>query len=153
MNDIPCEIQSRQAQPTVCLHTISPVSELPVVLGRAFDQLMAHFNNHNELPSGPPFVAYCNMDMQALEIEVGFPASKPLPAEGVIESCEIPAGDYASTIHVGPYQTIERGYTALSEFIASQGREATGISYEFYLNDPTLTPQDQLQTQVIFMLK
>ncbi len=153
MSDNPCEIQSRQAQPTVCLHAVAPVSELPIVLGRAFDQLMAHLNKHGELPAGPPFVAYCNMDMQALEIEVGFPVTKPLPAEGVVESCEIPAGEYAGKIHTGSYQTIDRGYAALGEFVASQGREAAGISYEFYLNDPTLTPQDQLQTQILFLLK
>lgn len=147
------EIESRPAQPTVCLHTVAPVSELPRVLGEAFDLLMQHLSKHGELPAGPPFVGYCNMDMEALEIEAGFPVNKALPAEGAIESCEIPAGEYACTIHVGPYQTIERSYTALSEFVASQGREATGTSYEFYLNDPTLTPQDQLQTEILFGLK
>lgn len=153
MNAQLCEIISRPAQPTVCLHTVAPVSELPRVLGEAFDLLMAHLGKHGELPAGAPFVGYCNMDMEALEIEVGFPVSRSLPAEGLIESCEIPAGDYASTVHVGPYQTIERSYTALSEFVAHQGREAAGISYEFYLNDPAITPQDQLQTQILFGLK
>jgi effector-binding domain-containing protein len=153
MNVSACEIVSRPVQPTVCLHTVAPVSELPRVLGEAFSLLMAHLGKHGELPAGPPFVGYCNMDMQALEIEVGFPVSRTLPAEGRVEACEIPAGEYASTIHVGPYQTIERAYAALSEFIASRGREATGISYEFYLNDPAITPQDQLQTQILFGLK
>ncbi len=148
-----CEIASRAAQPTVCLHTVAPVSELPRVLVEAFDLLMAHLGKHGELPAGPPFVGYCNTDMQALEIEVGFPVKRMLPSEGMIGSSEIPAGDYAITVHVGPYQDIERSYASLSRFAASLGRETTGVSYEFYLNDPTLTPQDRLQTQILFGLK
>lgn len=153
MNAQLAEIDYRPAQSTICLHTVAPVSDLPHVLGIAFEKLMQHLGRHGEVPSGPPFVGYCNMDMQALEIEVGFPVNRILPAEGEIESCEISAGEYASLIHIGPYQTIERGYTALSEFVAGQGRETTGISYEFYLNDPAITPQNQLQTQILFGLK
>jgi hypothetical protein len=43
-----------------------------------------------EQPAGPAFVAHHNMDMQNLDIEQGFPVSKPLPAKGEIQPGEIP---------------------------------------------------------------
>jgi effector-binding domain-containing protein len=52
----------------------------------------------------------------------------------------------------GRYGDITPAYDALTQFVKEQGYEPTGISYEFYLNDPAETPQEQLQTQIVFPL-
>jgi effector-binding domain-containing protein len=39
------------------------------------------------------------------------------------------------------------------QWMAEQGYEGTGVSYELYLNDPTETPPAELQTQIIFPVK
>ena len=148
-----CEIVARPIQLTVCLKIIAPVDEIPRMLGEAYNQLLAYLAKAGELPVNAPFVGYFNQDMQALEWEVGFPVAKRLPGQGQIEPGEIPAGDYAVALHVGPYQKIESAYAALARYIKRHGREPTGIAYEFYLDDPSITPQKMLKTQISFPLK
>lgn len=148
-----CEIESRIAQPTVCRRTVAAVTSLPQILGEAFDVLMNYLGKHDQQPVGAPYVAYFNMDMQALEMEVGFPVAAAMPAEGVVEPGEMPAGHYASVMHTGPYPTLGEAYQTLNEYIVSQGKEATGVAYEVYLNDASITPADLLQTKILFPLK
>jgi effector-binding domain-containing protein len=153
MSSYICEIITLPARPTVCYRTTTALSDMPQVLGEAFDLLMQHLGKFGQQPAGAPYVAYFNMDMQALEIEVGFPVTHTIPGAGVVTPGEIPAGRYATLEHTGPYQTLELAYSALTEFIASQGKESTGVAYEFYKNDPSITPQEQLETQILLPLK
>ena len=54
---------------------------------------------------------------------------------------------------LGPYDQIEPAYNALTKFIQDEGYESTGIAYEIYLNDPVEVKPEQLQTQILFLLK
>jgi effector-binding domain-containing protein len=103
-------------------------------------------------PAGAPFVAYFNMDMQDLDMEVGFPVAQPLPGGGEVQSSEIPGGKVATCLHTGPYPEISQAYQALSTWVNENGYKMTGVSYEFYLNDPQETPPEALQTQILFPL-
>jgi effector-binding domain-containing protein len=149
----PIEIQERPGQATASIRTRASVSELPELMGQTFDKLMQYFGKVGAQPAGPPFAAYYNMDMQNLDVEIGFPVSEAVAGEGEIEAQMIPAGKYASCLYTGPYEEIELPYNALAEWLKEKGREGTGISYEFYLNDPQETSTDQLQTQILFPLK
>jgi effector-binding domain-containing protein len=153
MTSYHCEIQSRKAQPTVCRQIVTPAADLPKVLGESYGMIMRYLGAQGVQPTGAPYVAYFNMDMQALNIEVGFPVSKPIPPYEQVESGEIPAGEYANTLHAGSYQELKAAYHALTEFVTNQNHEPTGVVYEIYLNDPSITPEDQLKTQILFMLK
>ena len=72
---------------------------------------------------------------------------------GVIQAEVIPGGKMATCLHVGPYKTVEPAYNALIEYIAQNKYESTGVAYEFNLNDPGETPEEELQTQIVFPLK
>ena len=122
-------------------------------MGQAYGAIAQYLGGLGERPAGPPFTAYYNMDMQDLDVEIGFPVSRKVAGEGDILACELPAGKIATCIHVGPYSELTPAYTALSEWTEAQGYEATGVAYEFYLNDPTQTPPEELMTQIVFPLK
>jgi len=92
------------------------------------------------------------MDMQNLDVEVGFHVSKNLPSENDINASTIPAGKYACCIHTGSYSDIGPAYNALLQWIKEKGYEVTGIAYEFYLNDPDVTPPNELKTEILFPL-
>jgi effector-binding domain-containing protein len=113
---------------------------------------MAFVSEQGAAPTGAPFVAYHNMDMADLDIEVGFPVDRVLPSRGDIVGRELPAGDYATYLHVGPYDQLGSAYTALEAFVREQGRTASGLAFEFYYNSPEETPPEQLQTLVMFPL-
>lgn len=148
-----CELREQHAQPTLIIRTRAAVQELPQVLGQAFRKIALYLGELGEHPAGPPFVAYYNADMDDLDLEIGFQVARELPGRGDIEPSEIPGGEAATCLHVGPYSDIGPAYEALGQFIADEGHEATGVAYEMYLNDPQETAPEDLQTQILFPLK
>ena len=148
-----CEIKEQPTQPTLTIRKKTSIKDISQVLGKAFGEIIIHIMGLGEQPSGPPFVAYYNMDMQNLDIEIGFPVSKKLSGKGDIKSNEIPGGKFATCLHIGPYDKVEAAYSALTDWIKNNGYESTGVAYEIYVNDPRETPPQELETQIMFPLK
>ena len=148
-----CELLDRASQPTLVIRTRTPVQRLPQVVGQAYGAIMEYAGQLGVYPSGAPFVAYYNMDMEDLDMEIGFPFAQKPAAKGAVLAGEIPGGKAAACLHVGPYDQIGAAYEALQKWMQANGYEPTGVAYEFYLNDPQATPPAELQTQLVFPLK
>jgi AraC family transcriptional regulator len=69
--------------------------------------------------------------------------------EGLTEQ-RIPAGEYASTIHVGPYEQLGDSWARfMGEWLPASGRRlGPGVSYEVYHNTPMDTPKEKLRTEI-----
>lgn len=147
------ELIEKEAQPVISIHTRCAVEALPQVLGTAYEKIMAYFGEIGAAPAGAPFVGYFNMDMQDLDIEVGFPVVHPVAAKGELQASEIPAGKQASCMYKGPYREMEPAYNAIMEWVSANGQTWTGAAYEFYFNSPMDTPENELLTQIVLMLK
>ena len=117
------------------------------------DGLILGLEEIGEQPSGSPFAGYFNMDLQDLDVEIGFPVSGKLTGRGNIQPSLIPPCRTATCIYTGPYSDIEPAYNALFQWISENGYETTGTVYEFYLNDPDETPPEELRTEILFQLK
>lgn len=148
-----CHLLEKPTQPVLSIRTRTPVGNLPQVLGSAYAALERYLGEIGERPAGPPFVAYYNMDMQDLDIAVGFPVPRRLPGRDEIQPDQIPGGKQVTCLHVGPYHKVEAAYQALTAWIGQHGQTPTGVAYEFYLNDPGETPETELQTLVLFPLQ
>jgi effector-binding domain-containing protein len=148
-----CELLDLSAQPTLAIRTRTAVQNLPQVLGPAYGAIMQYAGSLGAQPIGAPFVAYRNMDMADLDIEIGFSFEQELAGHGNIQAGEIPGGKAAACMHVGPYDQVGGAYEALQKWIGANSYLPTGVAYEFYLNDPQTTPPSELQTQVLFPLK
>jgi AraC family transcriptional regulator len=72
----------------------------------------------------------------------------PLP-DGLTEQ-RIPAGEYASTVHVGPYEQLGDTWARfMGEWLPASGRRlGPGASYEVYHNTPMDTPKEKLRTEI-----
>lgn len=148
-----CELSERRSQPAVAVRTHTPQPNLPAIVPPTIGRLANYIVQCGENPDGPPYVAYYNMDMQNLDIDIGFPVTKPLPAQGDIQPTQVPSGPCASLIYKGPYSGIRAAYNSLTEFVKTQKRNVIEPVYELYLNDPSETPPEELLTQVIFFLE
>jgi effector-binding domain-containing protein len=137
----------------MAVRTRTPVSALPDVLSKTYPEREAYLPELNEAPAGPPYTAYFNMDMQDLAVEIGFPVQRALPARGKLQPGNLPAGKAAVCIHTGPSSAMAPAYNALLEHVHQQGHEATGVTYEFYLNDPSQVAPSELQTRIVFPLR
>jgi effector-binding domain-containing protein len=151
--DYKCEIKELPVQPVLSIRAKSAVQELPQVLGASLGVIAQHLGSLGETPAGAPFVAYYNMDMQNLDIEVGVPVACPLAGQGNIQPSQIFGGKFATCLFVGPYSDVGPAYDALTQFVKDKGFEASGVAYEFYLNDPQTVQPAELQTQIYFPLK
>jgi effector-binding domain-containing protein len=148
-----CEITEQPAQPVLSIRTRTNVQDMPQFLGAAYGKVAQYLGQLGEAPAGPPFAAYYNMDMENLEMEAGFPVARPLPGAGEIQASVFPAGKIGAALYTGPYNSMAPAYEALTQYIKDQGCEPTGVSYEMYLNDPSVAPPEELQTRIVFPLK
>lgn len=146
-------LEEKESQPTISIRTRSGVEDLPQVLGQAYESIMNYLLEIRVQPSGAPYAGYFNMDMQDLDIEVGFPVVQAITGKDEFIPSEIPAGKQVSCLYTGPYNQVESAYNAIIEWIDNNGYIPTGCCYEFYLNDPTETPENELLTKIVFLLK
>ena len=98
--------------------------------------------------SSAMFPALCD-EQVARRVDDLLASGTKLPA-GLSEQ-RIPAGDYACTLHVGPYESLPDVWGRLmNEWLPSSGYRVPdgGLSYELYLNDPSQVSKDQLRTEL-----
>lgn len=148
-----CSVEERVAQPVLLVRGRSPVQELPQFLGRAYGVVGTYMDERGLQPSGPPFVAYHNMDMDDLDISAGFPVSQEVLGFGEIKAGRIGAGKYATCMYTGPYSGLRAAYDAVNRFIQEKGLAPSGLVYEFYFGDPNETPPEELGTLILFELQ
>jgi effector-binding domain-containing protein len=148
-----CEVVDQPSQPVLSIRTRTTQANIPETFGKALSAIAQYLAELGVQPMAATFAAYYNMDMEDLDMEIGFPVMKELPEKGDIKSSEIPAGEYASCLHTGPYNEIGLAYQALTEWTEQNGYRPSGVAYEFYLNDPTVTPPQELQTKILFPVK
>jgi len=147
------EIVEQPAQPTLTIRTRTSVQEMPQVLGKGYEAIAQYLGELGIDPVGHPFVIYYNLDMQDLDIELGFPTPQPLPGKGEIHASRMKAGKVATGLYIGPYGDCGPAYEELAQFVKDQGYEATGVAIEYYLNDPSQPPFEEPQTRIAFPLK
>jgi effector-binding domain-containing protein len=93
------------------------------------------------------------MDMEELDIEIGLALSKRVADKDTIQAGELPEGKTATCVQVGPCDEIRPAYRALPTWMEANGHVPAGVAYEFYLNDPSETPPEELMTQGAFPLR
>jgi len=147
-----CQLKEQPAQTALSVRTHAAVEDLPAQFDKAYGAIMQYLGDLGEQPAGMPFAAYYNMDMQNLDIEIGFPVARNLASRGDIQASQFPGGKLASVMHVGPYDQLGAAYEALMQWVTEHGYEATGVTYELYYSGPE-TPPEEIRTEIVFPLK
>ena len=147
------KLEELQAKPVLSIRTHSSVEKLPQLIGDSYHRIAAYMQEIGEQPKEVPFVAYYNMDMQNLDIEIGFPVSKKLPAKDDIQASETMAGKAAICMYKGPYSGMEKIYNEIFEWIGKKGYQPKGVFYEYYYNSPGEVPESELLTRIVIPLK
>jgi len=137
---------------TLSIRTNAKVENLPQLIGQSYGAIMQYMAELKEPVAAEPFVIYYNLDMQNLDVELGFPVTHELPAREEIKPSTLPVGPAARTTFTGPYEKMAPAYEGLGKFVTDSGREATGVSIEYYLTGPE-TPMDQQVTRIVFPIK
>lgn len=147
------ELKEEKEQAVLSIRKITTEKGLQQELGQAYQALFQYLGELGETPMGGPFAGYFNMDMNALDVEMGVPVTKTLPGKGDIKASSIPAGRQVSCIFKGPYTQLEPVYNEMNRWMTENSCVPTGVVYEFYLNSPMEVPEAELLTKIVFPVK
>lgn len=145
------EILQKAEQPTISIRTNTKVENLPMLIGESYGKMAVYLKEIGEFLSDVPYVAYHNMDMQNLDVEIGFPVSKPLPGKDSILSGFIPAGKVIFCMYRGAYSEMEAVYGEMSKWIEENNYKPVGTAYEHYYNGPEF-PESEMLTMIVMPL-
>lgn len=147
------EFNEQNAQPVLFIRTRTAIENLPNAIGESYGKIMQYLAELGEPPADAPYTAYYNLDMQDLDVEMGFPVAKLMSEKGDIKSGEIPQGKYVSAMYKGAYSQMEQPYNEMFKWMEENGYEQKGVYYEFYFNSPNDVPESELLTKIAIPVK
>jgi effector-binding domain-containing protein len=164
-------IEQRAAQPYVGLRAdVATEAEFRKAVDRGFPELFGWLRDNGIEPGGAPFIRYFELasEGQPLRFELGVPTTARLSGGGRVHPHALPAGRYATFVHVGPYTSSEApdlrsAHAELLEWGRRQGVEwdssktARGTAFEAcverYLTDATKEPDwSKWKTELAYLI-
>lgn len=128
--------------------------------GEAWQKLFAWAGPRGMFPPRTPFFGLCWDDpeitpAERLRYDACCVVGDGAASEGEVGVQQVAGGEYARTVHRGPYEELGETYARLcGEWIPAQGREIRGApSVEIYLNDPRSTPPAERLTEIYIPLE
>ena len=147
------DVIDQKAQPVLYIRTKTTMRDLPKIINESYHKIYEYLKEMNENPIDVPYTAYHSLDTNDLDVEMGFPVSRPLSEKNEIKSGEIPRGRYVTCLYKGPYSQMEQPYNEIFRWIEENGYEKTGVYYEYYFNSPTEVPESELITRIAIPVK
>ncbi|WP_345800316.1 GyrI-like domain-containing protein [Microbacterium sp. AZCO] len=156
------KIVVRAAIPYVAITADVTMDDLAAVVPPLTGEVFAWLAARGIQPAGAPFWRYDVIDMERrLVIETGLPLAAPVDGDSRVQSGVLPAGRYATVVHVGHPQTLVDATSRLLAWGEEQGLrwdasptpdgERWGCRLETYLDDPD-TDMDHWRTELAFKL-
>ena len=139
------------AQPYLGVRTSTTVDQLASVMGPLFGEIFAHISKGGSFPAGMPFSIYHSMDGKNVDVECGMPVASPMPGSDRVQPGELPAGTAATATHFGHYQELGKTWSALMEWIGSEGLDVVASPWEVYITDPGAEPDSSKWRTDIFV--
>jgi effector-binding domain-containing protein len=106
--------------------------EFRSLVDRSFPELFGWLGSRGIAPAGAPFIRYLELssDGQPLRFELGVPTATQADADGPVHAGTLPAGRYATLLHVGPYSHDEVDDLSDARTRLAVWAEREGISLE-----------------------
>jgi effector-binding domain-containing protein len=158
------EITERSAQPYVAIRADVTMEDLGGLADR-FGEVFGWLAERGAAPAGPPFFRYNVIDMaRLLNVEAGVPLAASIEGDDQVIAGELPAGRYATAIHVGPYDGLIGAVEALLTWAQAEDLawdaspaddgEHWGCRLEIYRTNPAEVPDPaRWETELAFRLR
>ncbi|MDR0305950.1 MAG: GyrI-like domain-containing protein [Chitinispirillales bacterium] len=147
---IKLEIIQQKEEITLAVRKTVSTADLPRTITEGYAKIHDYMVKNGIEMTAAPYAAYSDMNEDKWDIEMGFPVSKEFAGEGDVYAGKIPSAPRAASYkYKGSYSGIEAAYTAVFKQIEEDGLKPIGVCYDYYLNDPSVTPEDELLTQII----
>ncbi|MET0927467.1 MAG: GyrI-like domain-containing protein [Solirubrobacterales bacterium] len=151
-------LESREAQPYMGIRLrANGEAEFRSAVDAGFPELFGWLGRNGVVPDGAPMIRYRELDADGFptDFELGAPVATAAEGSGRVAAGELPAGDYAVLVHVGPYThdevpDLRAARERLTDWAAAEGvelaREESGGAVSFaacvesYLTDASREP-------------
>lgn len=120
-------------------------------LQKAFRTVNAALAARNLKAAGPPTVVYLRADDAGFDFEAGVPLAETPPPPAVAEEPTVrdtPGGRAFRFTHRGAFDTMDRTYDAMTNFLDEKRVDVRDPYVEEYLTDPLATPEDALKVLI-----
>lgn len=117
---------------TTCLNT-----EIGQKMGADYGTLMAYMQQQGAPMKGYPFAIYEAFDSVKTTFCSAIPCDAGIKGDGAIKIGQLMASQAVVGYYYGSYQMLEKGHTAVQQYIAEQNKQIAGMPMEFYITDPT----------------
>jgi len=141
--DYRVEVRKLSPSATAVIYASIPFGEMAETLGEIFGEVQHYLHAIGVGPvSNQAFARFVvHQKEERVDVEAGFATSHPVTPAGDIRPAELPGGEAAVCLHVGPFNEIDKAYAALTEWLGAHGRKAAGVPWELYLSLPGEFPQ------------
>ena len=141
-----------EPQPVLVVRRRVKRSEIATAIGEALGHIFQYAQQRGIPLAGHPLTRYVDVGAGLLTIEPGMRIAGALPAtadggtdgatagEGQVRQDVLPAGPAATTLHAGPYETLQDAYAAIEGWMESHGQSSAGPPWESYITDPAEHP-------------
>lgn len=148
-------INKESEQALAISQTAVRFEDIAKTMGQAYEKLWTYIIQQGKEVVGMPYCKYSNAteNFMQFDIEMGMPVAQSLPEHDEMYMSQTCAGKAISAIHKGAYKDLEKTYTRMMAYLAQNNLQATGIYYDYYLNDPATTPKDELLTRVVYLIQ
>lgn len=149
-------IRQIDEQRVAFIRHIGPYAEC----GPAWEKLCAWAGPRGLLGPNVRMLGLCHDDPQVtppdqIRYDACIVVDDSFEPDGEVEVQTIAGGEYAVTLHAGPYENLSQTYMELcGQWIPSHGREMRSApDFEVYLNDPQTTAPEDLLTEIYVPLE
>lgn len=130
------------------------------------EEIFAWLGEKSIQPSGAPFFRYLVIGdtKKKFKLEVGVPIMSPIFGDDRVITGTIPAGKYATLVHIGHPDRISSSFNVLEEWAKEHEvewdnqmegeKEVLGGRFEYYLTDPAVEPDlEKWSTEIAYKIK
>ena len=145
-------VETAKAELVAAVRATVAIGQIARAWKPALDQVWAYLKANDELGPGHNLFLYHHPERrtEAMNIDFGVQVARPFEWESNVRCIETPAGEVASTVHVGPYDGLGAAHDAIHAWCAAHNRKIARVSWEIYgdwNDDPAL-----LETTIKYLL-
>ncbi len=129
--------------------TIDFANEFASFSGGGFQKIMDYLDSQNILVCDGPIVCFHNMDLERLDVEVGFPVAKSANGDGEIHARMVPVQKVVTAIDLGAYEEQDPTLEDMFSWIQEHGCRPLSVIYYQYLNDTNRPASEYLTKMMI----
>jgi len=150
------EVSAQKSQLAVAVKKENAtMAEISVLATEGLQKVFGLLARNGVEIAGAPYLAYSNgnADFTQFDVELGIPVREEVAVTGEFFMSKTCEGKAITAMHKGAYKDVEMTYVALMQYMTENKLESTGVYYDYYLNDPADTPENELLTKVVFPIK